>query len=188
MLTATNKEGWTPLASAAYKTQGPVVRKAIDVVRNGHTIDEERLAALLHQAERNGTSAMHIAVADGRPAVIARLLRNASDQDVVAMIMAKDSDGNTPLHIAGDMQHSYAIEQLLGWLKMCDEQGLPKHWLVKDNEGNTPLHDAAEYDSADVIEELAESMSDATRADVENLPAATSQRSWPDGPATSHCT
>ncbi|KAL6497521.1 hypothetical protein OROHE_027150 [Orobanche hederae] len=98
--------------------------------------------------DKDGLTALHLAVIGKREAVISHLLRKGSNPE------AKDQDGATPLHYAAQV----GALQIVKLLMKCKVDV-----NVADNEGWTPLHVAMQTRNRDISKVLLVNGADKTR-------------------------
>ncbi|MBN2496511.1 MAG: ankyrin repeat domain-containing protein [Deltaproteobacteria bacterium] len=104
---------------------------------------EARLAqgAPLDGRNREGRTALHVALEAGHAKVAARLIERGAGVDL------RDRQGNSPLHLAAEMGSASLIESLLDRGAEIDARG---------NDGWTPLHCAAAWNAKSVVQTLVE--------------------------------
>ncbi|EPS74350.1 hypothetical protein M569_00406, partial [Genlisea aurea] len=114
------------------------------LLEKGHDIDE---------VDKDGLTALHLAVIGKKEAVISHLLRKGANPE------AKDLDGATPLHYAVQVGAMQTVKLLLIKYKVDVN--------VADNDGWTPLHVAVQTRNRYVVKILLLYGADRTRRNTE---------------------
>ncbi|XP_057831234.1 ankyrin repeat-containing protein At5g02620 isoform X1 [Cryptomeria japonica] len=126
------------------------------VVGSVHTLNQLLRAKLdvLNEVTPLGNSALHIAVSCGNLRFIEKLLQVVNPNSLVGyeFLRAKNSDGNTAVHLAAFHGHDKVVQELLRQIELDIEAGdilRAVNW-----EGNTALHEAAKGGNEKVLEVL----------------------------------
>ncbi|KAL0381713.1 UNVERIFIED_CONTAM: Ankyrin repeat domain-containing protein, chloroplastic [Sesamum angustifolium] len=110
----------------------------------------------INLVDKDGLTALHLAVIGKREAVISHLLRKGANTEV------KDKDGATPLHYAAQVGALQTVKLLIKYKVDVN---------VADNEGWTPLHVAMQTRNRDIAKILLVNGADRTRRNQdENTP------------------
>ncbi|KAL3640134.1 hypothetical protein CASFOL_015102 [Castilleja foliolosa] len=110
----------------------------------------------IEQVDKDGSTALHLAVIGKREAVISHLLRKGANSE------ARDQDGATPLH--------YAVQVgALQTVKLLIKNKVDVN--VADNEGWTPLHVAMQTRNRDIAKVLLVNGADKTRRNQDGITA-----------------
>ncbi|KAL6507328.1 hypothetical protein OROGR_023523 [Orobanche gracilis] len=127
---------WKPLHTFALAGQ---IKYMDGLLEKGYNID---------LVDKDGLTALHLAVIGKRDAVISHLLRKGSNPE------AKDQDGATPLHYAAQVGALQIVKLLIKYKVDVN---------VADNEGWTPLHVAMQTRNKDISKVLLVNGADKTR-------------------------
>ncbi|KAK7074366.1 hypothetical protein SK128_009451 [Halocaridina rubra] len=178
VITAKDKDGYTPLHVAIAAEKEDIVRKLMQFIKNR----KENLHSLLNARNKIQKTPLHFAVHTGNMAILKLLL------DAGANIFAKDADGFTPLHVAIAVEKDAVVQELLEVNKYRNHnitdiinatnkiRKTPLHFAAhtghigifkrlvdagsnitaKDEDGFTPLHVAANVGNEKIIQELLE--------------------------------
>jgi len=107
-----------------------------------------------NQADVNGQTPLHMAVAAGQTEVIRELLENIPEgRDRVALINQRNNNGQPPLHMAASAGQTEVVNELLDSIPVEHRVALITHG---NNRGDTPLHEAARAGNAEIVNLLAE--------------------------------
>jgi ankyrin repeat protein len=115
-----------------------------------NSIDENEDTALHKGAVQESVEAM-IALVEGCVISPSADLNANPRANPRADLNAKNNDGNTPLHLAVNMETNHSIEYLLEAGAIVD---------LKNNDGDTPLHIAAREGNIDVVSQLRDRYAD----------------------------
>ncbi|KAL7135782.1 hypothetical protein ABFS83_11G121600 [Erythranthe nasuta] len=137
-------EKWKPLHTFALAGQIKFMDAMLD---KGYDIN---------LVDKDGLTALHIAVIGKREAVISHLLRKGANPEV------KDQDGATPLHYAAQVGAMQSVKLLIKYKVDVN---------VADNEGWTPLHVAMQTRNRDIVKILVVNGADRTRANKDGKTA-----------------
>ncbi|XP_028790515.1 ankyrin repeat domain-containing protein EMB506, chloroplastic [Neltuma alba] len=129
-------EKWSPMHTLALSTQ---IKCMDQLLENGVGIDLKN---------KEGLTALHIAIIGKKEAVISHLLRKGASPHV------KDKDGATPLHYAVQVGAKQTVKLLIKYKVDVN---------VADNEGWTPLHVAIQSRNRDIAKILLVNGADKTR-------------------------
>ncbi|KAK6153055.1 hypothetical protein DH2020_012694 [Rehmannia glutinosa] len=127
---------WKPLHTFALAGQ---IKFMDGLLEKGYNIE---------MVDKDGLTALHLAVIGKREAVISHLLRKGANPE------AKDQDGATPLHYAAQVGAMQTVKLLIKYKVDVN---------VADNEGWTPLHVAIQTRNRDIVKILLVNGADKTR-------------------------
>ncbi|KAG8366861.1 hypothetical protein BUALT_Bualt16G0012000 [Buddleja alternifolia] len=131
---------WKPLHTFALAGQ---IKFMDGLLEKGYNID---------LVDKDGLTALHLAVIGKREAVISHLLRKGANPE------AKDRDGATPLHYAAQVGAKQTVKLLMKYKVDVN---------VADNEGWTPLHVAMQTRNRDIAKILLVNGADRTRKNMD---------------------
>jgi cytohesin len=142
-INARDEEGKTPLYHAIYTIEWLTMVELL--VSHGADVKTLPSTTLHHTAEK------------GLPGITQFLIEAGLDP------IARDKQGNTPLHLAADNGHVDVVNIYKRMTQTLNEAGLA--FNAKDNRGNTPLHLAAGNGHSEVVKLLIETGADVNAID-----------------------
>ena len=134
-VSAVAPEKYTPIHLAARCGSADILDKLLNYVKQPSDLDLRN---------KDGDTALHIAIGENSLAKVAMLLNNEAD------LLATNTRGKSPIHIAAQCATAYILDTLLNHLEQ------PSDLILRDTYGDTPLHLAVESSSSTKVAALLE--------------------------------